>query len=106
MRQPLATAIMMWIQKNISREIDATDRYFDTFEKPVRYGFGFGLSYTQFSVEFCDVQWISGKAPSVQVTVEVRSIGSRYSGKEVVQMYASCPQAKLPEGIPKAGGVR
>ena len=72
-------------------------RYFDTFEKPVRYGFGYGLSYTQFSVELCGVQWISGKQPGIQVTVEVRNIGSRYSGKEVVQIYASCPQTKLPK---------
>lgn len=69
-------------------------RYFDTFEVPVRYGFGFGLSYTQFSLETGEVRWESGM---VSVDVTVKNIGERYGGKEVVQLYVSCPQAELPK---------
>ena len=54
-------------------------RYFDTFDVPVRYGFGYGLSYTEF--EISDY----GK---IKVSAQVKNIGE-VSGKEVVQIYVS-----------------
>nr|MCR5272059.1 glycoside hydrolase family 3 C-terminal domain-containing protein [Lachnospiraceae bacterium] len=72
-------------------------RYFDTFEVPVRYAFGFGLSYTTFEMCAKDMA-VSGKGtknPTLSVTVEVKNTGSERSGKEVVQIYASAPQNKL-----------
>lgn len=69
-------------------------RYFDTFEVPVRYSFGYGLSYTTFTVQAAEMSFDS-KAYSVTVKAVVTNTGDRYSGKEVVSVYASCPQGKL-----------
>ena len=63
-------------------------RYFDTFEVPVRYGFGYGLSYTDFEITNCDLEAVS--AEKIRVTATVTNTG-KVSGKEVVQVYASLP---------------
>lgn len=81
-------------------------RYFDTFEVPVRYSFGFGLSYTQFSMEAGTLQ-VSGlgtKKPQIQLSVKVTNTGKTYSGKEVAQVYVSCPQGKLPKELRRLAG--
>ena len=73
-------------------------RYFDTFDIPVRYCFGHGLSYTDFETNLMNIVYKAGsldKAGEIRVTVEVRNVGERYAGKEVVQIYASCPQNKI-----------
>ena len=62
-------------------------RYFDTFGVKPLYGFGFGLSYTSFSIS--DVS-VDGR----QVTAAVTNTGDR-AGKETVQVYLSCPQGRL-----------
>ncbi len=71
-------------------------RYFDTFDVPVRYPFGFGLSYTVFNMEHRDlkVSGIGTKHPSVSLRLTVTNTGTA-PGKEVAQVYASCPQGKL-----------
>ena len=66
-------------------------RYFDTFDVPVRYGFGYGLSYTDFQIETLAVTADS----DVKVEVKVTNTGAAYSGKEVVQVYMSAPSGKL-----------
>lgn len=63
-------------------------RYFETFNKPVAYPFGFGLSYTDFSI---DAQF-----KDMKITVTVNNIG-KVSGKEVVQVYAKLPDGKLEQ---------
>lgn len=68
-------------------------RYFDTFQVPVRYSFGYGLSYTSFSLAVKDIAKASDA--SVSITVSVTNTGNTYSGKEVVQVYASCPQERM-----------
>lgn len=65
-------------------------RYFDSFRKAVRYPFGFGLSYTDFTVE---TKSVTLNKTSVTARVEVRNIGG-VSGKEVVQLYVSAPGGK------------
>ncbi len=72
-------------------------RYFDTFQVPVRYSFGFGLSYTDFdiSAEGISISGTGTENPAVTVKVTVKNIGCAYSGKEIVQIYASCPQGML-----------
>lgn len=66
-------------------------RYFDSFQIPVRYSFGYGLSYTEFRIETMKI------TAGTDVTAEVRvtNIGSVYSGREVVQIYVSAPSGKL-----------
>lgn len=76
-------------------------RYFDTFDVPVRYGFGFGLSYTDFTLTTED---ISLDGEQLTIKVRVKNSGSAYAGKEVVQVYVSCPQEKLPKEYRKLVG--
>ena len=64
-------------------------RYFDTFGVAPLYGFGYGLSYTDFEISAIAVE--SGK-----VTAAVRNAGNA-SGKAVVQVYVSCPEGRLPK---------
>ena len=66
-------------------------RYFDTFKKDVAYGFGHGLSYTNFHIRFIKVECISEK---YSVTVSVKNTGS-VEGKEVVQIYVKAPEVKI-----------
>lgn len=61
-------------------------RYFDTFDVPVRYGFGYGLSYTEF--EISDYSLESVNDGKIKVSAQVKNIGE-VSGKEVVQIYVS-----------------
>lgn len=81
-------------------------RYFDTFEVPVRYSFGYGMSYTDFEIRTDDIK-VSGRGmmnPKVSVTVTVTNTGDTYAGKEVVQIYASCPQGKLVKEFRRLAG--
>lgn len=67
-------------------------RYYDTFKKEIRYPFGYGLSYTTFDIR---CQSISRENENLNVTVSVKNTGDTYSGKEIVQLYVSCPNGKL-----------
>lgn len=66
-------------------------RYFDTFDVPVRYSFGYGRSYTDFRIK---PEGIEQKNDQIVVNVSVENIG-KYAGAEVVQVYVSCPQSTL-----------
>ena len=73
-------------------------RYFTTFAKnKVQFPFGFGLSYTSFELSEESYSFADSK---ITVRVNVKNTGKR-SGREVVQVYAECPQGKLG----KAGRV-
>ena len=67
-------------------------RYFDTFQIPVRYGFGFGLSYTDF--EISDFYMQKNAENTVRISICVKNTGN-VAGKEVVQVYASLPGGQL-----------
>ena len=86
-------------------------RYFETFAKDkVRYPFGYGLSYTEFS--FDDESLSAGnflesalgdpykaeprksRIEPIEVSVCVTNVG-KTAGKEVVQVYCEPPQGKL-----------
>ncbi len=59
-------------------------RYYDTLEKPVRFPFGYGLSYTTFS--YHDMRLKRQKDQSIRISVSVTNTGKR-KGKAVVQIY-------------------
>ena len=67
-------------------------RYFDSFGVEPCYPFGYGLSYTDFSIIGTDV-----KINGTEVVMEalVTNIGASYDGKDVVQVYVSAPTGKL-----------
>ncbi len=67
-------------------------RYFDSFGVAPQYEFGYGLSYTDFEIRFSAANLVDGL---VSVKAEVTNVGLEYSGKKVVQLYASCPSGKL-----------
>ena len=67
-------------------------RYFDSFNVTPAYPFGYGKSYTDFSVKTDSVA-VEGK--NVVVKATVTNTGSKYSGKEVVQVYVSAPAGNL-----------
>lgn len=71
-------------------------RYFETFAPDkVLYEFGYGLSYTTFSVETISAH-VTGSIPEgfLELSVKVTNTGE-VSGKEVVQVYYSAPQGLL-----------
>lgn len=72
-------------------------RYFDTFAVPVRYCFGYGLSYTDFAIETLGIEHfnLGTQEPEIGVKVRITNTGERYTGREVVQLYVSCPQGRL-----------
>lgn len=67
-------------------------RYFDSFGITPAYPFGYGLSYTSFSIQSAGV---SVDGSNVKVKATVTNTGDSYSGKEVVQLYVSSPNGKL-----------
>ncbi|MDO5336131.1 MAG: glycoside hydrolase family 3 C-terminal domain-containing protein [Eubacteriales bacterium] len=81
-------------------------RYFDTFDVPVRYCFGYGLSYTEFELSAGEisVKGMGTKKPMAAVRVNIRNIGDTYAGKEVVQIYVSCPQAGMEKEFRRLAG--
>ncbi len=67
-------------------------RYFDSFGVEPAYPFGFGMSYTDFSIHSAGV---SCEGSSVTVKASAANTGFQYSGREVVQLYVSSPVGKL-----------
>jgi len=66
-------------------------RYFDSIGKRAMFPFGYGLGYTNFSINATQIT-VSG----TKVTVEADVFNSgEFAGKEVVQIYVSSPQGKL-----------
>ena len=69
-------------------------RYFETLpgaSEKVNYPFGFGLSYTSFSLS---MPLVERQGDDLRVSVDVCNTGNM-AGKEVVQVYYSAPQGKL-----------
>ena len=76
-------------------------RYFDTFGIQPLYPFGYGKSYTEFSISPVSVK---AEGETVRVTAKVTNVGNRYAGREVVQVYYSSPAGKLPKPYQELGG--
>lgn len=67
-------------------------RYFDSFGIKPAYPFGYGKSYTEFTIS---VETVNADAKQVEVTVKVTNTGAAHAGKEVVQVYYSAPVGRL-----------
>lgn len=78
-------------QEDYREDIYVGYRYFDSFGLDVIYPFGFGLSYTEFQVNTLSVK---ADFQNVNMRISVKNIGT-YSGKEVIQVYASKPRGNL-----------
>ena len=76
-------------------------RYFDTFGVTPAYPFGFGRSYTGFSIRTESVT-LSGR--NVAVRAAVTNAGERCSGREVVQVYYSAPAGELEKPYQELAG--
>ncbi len=72
-------------------------RYFDTFDIQPHVPFGFGLSYTDFEINTAKTKVINAGTDDMKVVIEaeVSNVGDTYSGREVVQVYVSCPQTEI-----------
>ncbi len=69
-------------------------RYFETFARDrVRYPFGYGLSYTSFSIKAENFEF-DNKSLKIKFDVTVKNTG-KVSGKEVVQIYGQAPGKML-----------
>lgn len=77
---------------NYAEDIYVGYRYFETFEVPVQYEFGYGLSYTDFDVDI--LSWAADEE-QVTVKVKVKNTGDTYAGKEVVQVYYGAPDGDM-----------
>ena len=75
---------------NYEEDIYVGYRYFDSFDVPVSYPFGFGLSYTTF--EYADAK-VTENGDAYEVSVTIKNSGER-EGKEVVELYVAAPDSK------------
>jgi len=68
-------------------------RYYNTFDVPVAYEFGYGLSYTTFAYDNLELS-STDFTGELTVSIDVKNTGD-VAGREVVQVYASAPEVKL-----------
>ena len=66
-------------------------RYFDTYQKPIAYPFGFGLSYTTFDYEIKQSEITND---TCKLAVKVNNTG-KYAGKEAIQIYVKAPKGSI-----------
>lgn len=74
-------------------------RYYTTFNRPVAYPFGYGLSYTTFSYDdpaITDNTLSDGADGSLKLSVNIRNVGG-ITGREVAEVYIAAPQDDLPK---------
>ena len=70
-------------------------RYYESFKRPVQFPFGYGLSYSAFSIDGLEVNRTSLAAgEDLEVSVRVTNTGSQV-GKEVLQLYVAPPASAL-----------
>lgn len=85
----------IWLDTVYEEGIYVGYRYFQTFGKEVGFPFGFGLSYTNFSIR---AKGISYDGKSLHFTAEVANTG-KVAGKETVQVYLKKPNGKIEKPV-------
>ena len=80
-------------------------RYYDTFDVPVTYPFGYGLSYTTFgySGAALDKAEFAGADGSLTASVIITNTGA-VAGKEVVQFYVGAPGVSMVKPVKELKG--
>ncbi len=63
-------------------------RYYDTFETPTLFDFGFGLSYTNF--DYTNSKITKNNVHNYTVEITIKNTG-KTAGKEIVQLYIAAP---------------
>ena len=77
-------------------------RYYDSFDVPTAYEFGYGMSYTSF--EYSDLKLSSSSFSSkMLVTVMVKNTGN-VAGKEIVQLYLAAPATAIEKPVQELKG--
>jgi len=76
-----------------SEDIYVGYRYYNTFNIPVAYEFGYGLSYTTFEYSNATISALEFR-DRLTVTVDVKNTGD-VAGKEAVQVYLRAPAEKM-----------
>ena len=79
------------LQQDYTEDIFVGYRYFDSFGIKPLFPFGYGLSYTQFSIE---TEEATADWQTIALQIRVRNIG-RTAGREVVQVYVTAPEGRL-----------
>lgn len=78
---------------NYTEDIFVGYRWFETFKpETVLYPFGYGLSYTDFSVQFTGLK---EEKDGFALSCTVTNTGKKHSGKTVVQVYVEPPCGAL-----------
>lgn len=69
-------------------------RYYDTYKVKPAYAFGYGLSYTKFSISDLKLSEKSFNGSLISATVAVKNTGA-VAGKQVVELYLTAPAGSL-----------
>lgn len=88
---PFGDKFSKTVQEVYKESIYVGYRYYLTKEKPVRFPFGFGLSYTTF--EYSDLV-VKQNKNDISVTLNVTNTGDR-DGDEIVQVYVASPDKNM-----------
>ena len=75
-------------------------RYYDTFGVDVAYEFGYGDSYTDFTIK---TESVAASKDKVTVKATVKNVGA-VSGKEVVEVYFSAPDGSIDKPYQELAG--
>ena len=70
-------------------------RYFTSFDKPVSYPFGYGLSYTEFEY---GKPVVRATRDGFEASIDVKNTGNA-PGKEVVQLYVAAPAGEIEKPV-------
>lgn len=80
-------------------------RYYEKKELPVRFSFGYGLSYTSWSYDHLRINRAQAKdTEEILVTLDVTNTGA-VSGKEIVQLYVRDTVSSVPRPVKELKGM-
>ena len=85
--------------------LDVGYRYFDTAQKPVRYPFGHGLSYSRFKYDDLCIDLVEEEPNKVLVNVQFRLTNTgTWHAKEIVQCYVHDKESSVYRPIHELKG--